>query len=60
MYYLTDADPSWPAQRQVEHLRELDQPLALRGIGLKVEGRLVNRRVLVRIPDQRLGDARLD
>lgn len=26
MYYLTDADPSWPAQRQVEHLRDFNTP----------------------------------
>ena len=26
MYFLTDADPSWPAQRQVEHLRDFNTP----------------------------------
>jgi hypothetical protein len=26
MYYLTDADPSWPRERQVEHLRDLNLP----------------------------------
>jgi uncharacterized protein (DUF885 family) len=26
MYYLTDADPSWPAQRQIEHLRDFNTP----------------------------------
>jgi uncharacterized protein (DUF885 family) len=26
MYYLTDADPSWPAERQVEHLRDFNTP----------------------------------
>ncbi|MEW6319559.1 MAG: DUF885 domain-containing protein [Acidobacteriota bacterium] len=25
-YYLTDADPSWPAERQVEHLKDLNIP----------------------------------
>lgn len=26
VYYLTDADPSWPAERQAEHLRDLNVP----------------------------------
>ena len=26
MYYLTDADPSWPPQRQAEHLRDFNTP----------------------------------
>jgi uncharacterized protein (DUF885 family) len=26
MYYLTDADPSWPAERQTEHLRDFNTP----------------------------------
>lgn len=26
MYYLTDADPSWPAERQIEHLRDFNTP----------------------------------
>jgi hypothetical protein len=26
IYYLTDADPSWPAQRQIEHLRDFNTP----------------------------------
>jgi uncharacterized protein (DUF885 family) len=26
MYYLTDADPSWPATRQTEHLRDFNTP----------------------------------
>ena len=25
-YYLTDADPSWPAERQAEHLRDFNTP----------------------------------
>src|SRR4029077_15527355 len=25
-YYLTDADPSWPHERQLEHLRDFNQP----------------------------------
>ena len=25
-YYLTDADPSWPAERQEEHLRDYNHP----------------------------------
>jgi uncharacterized protein (DUF885 family) len=26
IYYLTDADPSWPTQRQIEHLRDFNTP----------------------------------
>lgn len=26
VYYLTDADPSWPEERQLEHLRDLNVP----------------------------------
>src|SRR5262249_1480340 len=26
VYYLTDADPSWPQERQLEHLRDLNVP----------------------------------
>lgn len=26
VYYLTDADPAWPAERQAEHLRDLNIP----------------------------------
>jgi hypothetical protein len=26
MYYLTDADPSWSAERQIEHLRDFNTP----------------------------------
>lgn len=26
VYYLTDADPSWPRERQLEHLRDLNVP----------------------------------
>jgi len=25
-YYVTDADPSWPAERQIEHLRDFNYP----------------------------------
>ena len=26
MYYLTDADPSWPEERKLEHLRDFNVP----------------------------------
>lgn len=26
VYYLTDADPTWPRERQVEHLRDFNEP----------------------------------
>lgn len=26
VYYLTDADPAWPQERQLEHLRDLNEP----------------------------------
>ncbi|MGE3275996.1 MAG: DUF885 domain-containing protein [Vicinamibacterales bacterium] len=26
MYYLTDIDPAWPAERQIEHLRDFNRP----------------------------------